>query len=120
MKTFIDNVEITFHYLTDTTIFIDLFFVPVHLQGNGFGKLALEKFEKSLPKEIKEIRLLAATNLNGRVCSFWHKQGFSFLYDVKEHCFEEEVLYSMTKAVNGGNTRKFIYSESIEDEIDCF
>lgn len=120
MKMVIDQVEITYHFISDEVVFIDLFFVPTHLQGKGLGSSVLNKFIKVLPLEVIEIRAVAATNLNGRVIEFWLKQGFDYLYDIKDECFDEEILYTITKPINGGNLRKFIYRDSFEDEADCF
>lgn len=120
MKTIIKKVEIKYHYVTDFTVFIDFFFVPVHLQGSRLGKKVFKHFIKSLPYEVTEIRLVAAKSSKGRVIDFWQKQGFSFLYDIKNEDFDDDILYTMTKAINGGTTRKFIFSESFENEYDYF
>ena len=46
MKMVIDQVEITYHFISDEVVFIDLFFVPTHLQGKGLGSSVLNKFIK--------------------------------------------------------------------------
>lgn len=120
MKMVIDQVEITYHFISDEVVFIDLFYVPTHLQGKGLGASVVKKFIETLPTDVIEIRAVAAKNLTGRVVEFWLKQGFSFLYDIKEECFDDEILYAITMPINGGNLRKFIYRNSFENEIDCF
>jgi hypothetical protein len=120
MKIIINNVEVTYHYISNDIVFIDLFFVPVHLQGNKLGSKVVKLFINQLPLEVTEVRCMASKNTNGRVSEFWIKQSFSYLYDVKYECFEEEILYSMTIGINGGSTKKFIYSETFENESDYF
>lgn len=119
-KTNIKNVDIKYHYINNEVVFIDFFFVPAHLQGSGLGRKAYNLFEKTLPLEVKEVRLMAASGENGRVSEFWTKLGFDFLFDIKEECFEEEIIYSMTKPINGGTKKVFIYRETYENDVDVF
>lgn len=120
MKMIIDKVEITYHFISEEVVFIDLFYVPNNLQGKGLGSSVLKKFIKILPTEVIEIRAVSAKNMTGIVIDFWLKQGFSFLYDIKEECFDDEIIYAITMPINGGSLKKFIYRDSFENEIDYF
>jgi hypothetical protein len=110
-------VEITYHFINDYTVFIDLFYIDIKEQNNGLGRKSIQYFINTLPREVTEIRLVAATNLTGRVNLFWEKMGFQYLYDIQDESFEEDILYAMTKPVNGGNLKKLIYRESLDDEF---
>jgi GNAT superfamily N-acetyltransferase len=60
------------------TIWINYFEVPV--RGKGLGKAEYEKFEKSLPKDIKKIRLVASDAGYGPTHDFWDRMGFDYAY----------------------------------------
>ena len=115
------NIEITYHFLNDgETVFIDLFFVPIKLQGKGEGRKAFVKFLTLMHDDVTEIRLEAATNLTGRVNVFWEKLGFHYLYDIQEECFDEELLYTMTYPVKGNKPKIFLVRDSLEDEYNDY
>jgi len=60
------------------TIWINYFEVPV--KGKGLGRAEYEKFEKSLPKDIKKIRLVASDAGYGPTHDFWDRMGFDYAY----------------------------------------
>lgn len=71
------NAKIDAHRVGDT-IWINYFEVPV--KGKGLGKAEYEKFEKSLPKDIKKIRLVASDAGYGPTHDFWDRMGFDYAY----------------------------------------
>ena len=118
MKLIIDRkVEITYHFLDDgDTVFIDLFYVPIEFQGQGVGRKAFEKFLTLMHEDVTEIRLVAATNLTGRVNVFWGKLGFHYLYDIQDDCFEDDIIHAMTFPVKCTKPKRFIFRSTLEDE----
>jgi hypothetical protein len=60
------------------TIWINYFEVPE--KGKGFGTQEYMKFEKSLPKDIKKIRLVASDAGYGPTHEFWDRMGFDYAY----------------------------------------
>jgi hypothetical protein len=71
------GAKIDAHRVGDT-IWIDYF--EVHVKGKGLGKAEYEKFEKSLPKDIKKIRLVASDAGYGPTHDFWDRMGFDYAY----------------------------------------
>lgn len=69
--------KIDAHRVGDT-IWINYFEVPV--KGKGLGRAEYEKFEKSLPKDIKKIRLVASDAGYGPTHDFWDRMGFDYAY----------------------------------------
>lgn len=112
------HVEVTYHFITDEIVFIDLYYVPVKKQGQGLGRDSFQDFLNILPKDVREIRLVAGTNITGRVNIFWTKLGFDYLYDIQEDETEvdEDILYAMTLPVNGAKQKKLIYRHSLDDD----
>lgn len=60
------------------TIWINYFEVPE--KGKGLGTQEYMKFEKSLPKDIKKIRLVASDAGYGPTHEFWDRMGFDYAY----------------------------------------
>lgn len=71
------GAKIDAHRVGDT-IWINYFEVPV--KGKGLGRAEYEKFEKSLPKDIKKIRLVASDAGYGPTHDFWDRMGFDYAY----------------------------------------
>jgi hypothetical protein len=60
------------------TLWINYFEVPI--KGKGMGAEEYMRFEKSLPKDIKEIRLVASDTGYGKTHQFWDRMGFDYAY----------------------------------------
>ncbi len=116
--TFQKHAEISYHFISDEIVFIDLIYIPVKHQGKGLGKKAIEHFVSILHEDVEEVRIVAATNLTGRVNVFWEKLGFNYLYNIQEEYadVEEDVLHAMTLPVNGAKQKKLIYRHSLNDD----
>jgi hypothetical protein len=71
------GVEIDAHRQGDT-LWINYFEVPA--KGKGMGTQEYFRFEKSLPKDIKKIRLVASDTGYGKTHVFWDKMGFDYAY----------------------------------------
>jgi hypothetical protein len=69
------NTIIDAHRQGDT-IWLDYFEVPV--QGQGMGTQEYFKWEKSLPSDIKKIRLFASDAGYGKSHEFWDRMGFDY------------------------------------------
>ena len=74
-----------------STIWLDYFEVPI--RGKGIGSAEYIRWEKSLPKDIKTIRLHASDTGYGPSNNFWDKMGFDYE-------FEDDNNY-MIKHLNG-------------------
>jgi hypothetical protein len=72
-----DGVKIEAHRQGDT-LWIDYFEVPVKRKGSGTTEYI--KFEKSLPKDIKKIKLIASDAGYGPTHDFWDRMGFNYAY----------------------------------------
>lgn len=120
MKLF-DFVEINYHFLNDgETVFIDLFYIPPQYQKQGFGSKAFERFLSTMHSEVTEIRLVSANNMTDCVNIFWEKLGFKYLYDIKDECFDAEILNTMTRPLNNAPYKVYIYRDSYELDYDTF
>jgi hypothetical protein len=76
-STNIQEAKIDAHRQGDT-IWINYFEVPE--KGKGLGTQEYMKFEKSLPKDIKKIRLVASDAGYGPTHEFWDRMGFDYAY----------------------------------------
>jgi hypothetical protein len=72
------GVKIDAHREGDT-LWINYFEVPT--KRKGMGTTEYERFEKSLPKDIKKIRLHASDAGHGPTHSFWDMMGFDWAYN---------------------------------------
>lgn len=108
MSKALDQVVINAHRTNDDTIYIEWFEVPEALRGQGLGTAAYEKFEKSLPKKIKYIRLHAADSGSGPSDPFWEAMGFGYRYDFEDEpdatSPDYEAFHEMVKGINGTET----------------
>ncbi len=101
------------HTIKDDIVFIHLFAILDKEQRNkGFGKTIFNQFISQLPKEINEIRLVAANvEPDCDPIHFWKSLGFEFLYQLQSECDDPDIEYMMTKPLNGLKHKKLIYRD---------
>ena len=96
------------------TIWINYFEVPE--KGKGLGTQEYMKFEKSLPKDIKKIRLVASDAGYGPTHEFWDRMGFDYAYpddDNEMVKLLEAVKFKVQKGKNKFSTELLVSGEPV-------
>lgn len=92
-------------HISGNTAWVDMIQVPKERRGAGEGKKAYEDWEKTLPSNVRQVRLFAADTGAGSSTGFWEKMGFDYLYtseDPSDIPYESRMM--MRKAVNGAES----------------
>lgn len=118
MKSYLNS-----HRVNEETIEIEMIFIAKENRNNGEGTKLYLEWEKSLPKEIKCVKLFAADTGSGNSYPFWERLGYEFKYtgDSLEDITSAvgyEGTYTMIKGVNGHPTPKSIWVEPEEENED--
>ena len=92
------DVKVEAHLKSPTVLEIVNFSVPKEKRGHGYGTKAYAAYEKSLPRQIRAIELLAADTGSGNTDNFWLAQGFDYKYQSEEEGdLSYEAEHTMTK-----------------------
>lgn len=96
-----DRGQILAHALGLRAFFIDLVFVPVHLQRTGIGTAIYREWEARLEPHIEFVELMVLQR--EAVIRFWQSLGFVPKFDLNQPLsLSEKLLY--IKGVNGFDT----------------
>lgn len=88
-------------------IWIDWICVPADQRGRGNGRAAYSEFEKHLPADVEQVRVMAADSGSGSSQGFWDALGFAFAFDGPGASgLPYESRQTMFKGVNGHPTPK--------------
>ena len=112
MKSYLNS-----HRVNDDIVELEMIFIAKENRNKGEGTKLYLEWEKSLPKEIKYVKLFAADTGSGNSHPFWEKLGYEFKYtgDSLEDITNSvgyEGTYTMLKGVNGNPTPKAIWVKS--------
>lgn len=83
------DVQVHAYLKYPDTLELVYFCVPLERRGSGYGSKAYSVFEKSLPRQIKNIELFAADTGRGNTDRFWAAQGYEYKFDGEELSYEE-------------------------------
>lgn len=82
---------------------IDYLWIPPGKRGAGAGRDLYQRWERSLPRDIRRVELTPVDYGFGPSDAFWQKMGFSYMYLPAEDP-DEEIPRTMVKGVNGNPT----------------
>lgn len=104
------------------SVYIEEFVIPENLRRKKARNGATEyaRWEASLPKDIKLVRLHAADMGSGSSEGFWERMGFDWRYDYGESIGPRDRRYEhsreMVKGVNGHPTPPTVVIDEDDDE----
>ena len=80
---------------------VHMLYVPPQMRKKGIGKRVLNEYIKSLPKQVKVIRLQSATLGSGDTMSYWTSLGFKRVYDTTQMSDKGDAPRILEMGVNG-------------------
>lgn len=117
-----DKPYIDAHRSGDTVI-IDMMHIPTEMRGQGRGRVFYNEWEKSLPSNVRYVKLWACDAGDGHSRGFWDRVGFEAMSIPEKYWNPPDKLSDswdwMIKGVNGNPTPEpTVYTE--KDYLDDY